>query len=206
MQVTASSLMIFFAVALIYQLTDSINGTGNDISAMSFMGELIGAGSVIPCAASDNGGGKEIFDIWQDSRFGAGPMGAFKCKIQEKITALDRAYNNVYKANFPVERLTSMCINIFGAPVYCFDWNLDLHIAVEKAHLIATKIVGLLITLHAQFIMAEYIQRNMLSVFLPMGLLLRVFPITRGVGGLFIALAVGFFFVFPLFVLLTDLS
>ena len=33
-----------------------------------------------------------------DSQFGAGPMGAFKCKIQEKITALDNAYNNVYNS------------------------------------------------------------------------------------------------------------
>ena len=90
--------------------------------------------------------------------------------------------------------------------MYCGDWNLALHKQVEEAHLIATKIVSLLVPLHALFVIAQYLQSNMLSVFLPAGLVLRIFPLTRGVGGLFIAMAIGFFFIFPTFVVLTDPS
>lgn len=197
MQVSASSLMIFMAVALLYTLT----GSGGPSSALDFMQFVLGGASKIDCAAVPGGG----FSIWSTyPPFGSGPMGAFKCKVQEKISALERAYNNVVESNMALERATSMCINLFGVPVYCGDWDLSLHTEVEKSHLIATKIVSLLMPLHAQYVLAEYIQKNMLSVFLPLGLLLRILPVTRGVGGLFIAIAIGFFFVFPTFFLLAD--
>ncbi|VVC02618.1 Uncharacterised protein [Candidatus Burarchaeum australiense] len=197
LQVSASALMIFFAVELLFTLS---SGPSN-VSGLGFMGEVLGTGSSIDCAAMP--GGK--FMIWQGSRdFGSGPLGAFKCKVQEKINALDSAYNNVVEGNKPLERTTSICFNLFGVPVYCWDWNLDLHNQVEKNHLVATKIVSLLMPLHAQFSLAEYLQKNMLAVFLPAGFVMRIFPFTRGVGGLFIALAIGFFFIFPTFFLLTD--
>ena len=192
LQVSASSLMIFFSIALLYQISSS---------GIDFMGDVLGAGaSSVSCAAMPTG----KFELWQDSKFGSGPMGAFKCKVQEKITALDKAYDNVFNSNMAQERLESLCISLFGAPVYCWSWNLELHQKVEEAHLVATKIVSLLVPLHAQYSLAEYLQRNMLAIFLPAGLVLRVFPLTRGVGGLFIAIAIGFFFVFPTFIVLTD--
>lgn len=200
-QVSASGLMIFFAVALVYGLT---NGTGDNVSAISFMGDVLGGSSAIDCAAVT--GGK--FNIWGNNAggFGNGPLGAFKCKVQEKINALDRAYNNVFAANMPRERSLSICYILLGFPVWCNDWDLDSHKEVEQNHLVATKIVGLLMPLHAQYSLAEYLQKNMLAVFLPLGLLLRILPFTRGVGGLFIAIAIGFFFVWPTFFLLTDPS
>ena len=139
-----------------------------------------------------------------DSQYGPGPLGAFKCTLQEKITALDNAYSSIYDANKDTERMTSMCYIVFGMPVYCGDWDKDLHNQVEEAHLLATKIVGLLMPLHGLYVLAQYVQNNMLSVFLPLGLVLRIFPLTRGVGGLLIAIAVGFFFVWPTFFVLTD--
>ncbi len=194
LQVTASSMMIFFAVALLYNLSGS--------SAFDLIGNVLGTGrSTIDCAAVS--GGK--FGIWDaNPPFGAGPIGAFKCKVQEKIDALDRAYNNVVASNRGVEKAASFCLSFFGVPVYCGDWDQTLHNEVESAHLVATKITSLLISLHAQYSLAEYVQKNMLTVFLPFGLLLRILPISRGVGGLFIAIAVGLFFVWPTFFVLTD--
>ncbi|MCX8195223.1 MAG: hypothetical protein N3G22_03925 [Candidatus Micrarchaeota archaeon] len=198
LQVSASSMMIFFSVELLYTL---VNGTVG-LSALDFVGSILGTGqSKIDCAATSDG----KFILWKSyPNFGSGPLGAFKCKIQEKIKALERAYNNIYAANMKNERLEMSCFNLFGVPVYCGSWDLSLHIQVEKSHLLANKIVGLLIPLHSLYVLAEYLQRNMLSVFLPAGLVLRVFPFTRGVGGLFIAIAIGFFFIFPVFVILTD--
>jgi len=193
LQVTASSLMIFFAVELIYAMS---TGTGMDL-----MGDIIGRSSYVSCGAVS--GGK--FNLWSaDSEFGTGPLGAFKCKVQEKITALDRAFDTIYQANEPNERLASTCFILFGVPVYCGDWDKALHNQVEEAHLLSTKITGLLMPLHAQYVLATYMDNNMLSVFLPLGLVLRIFPLTRGVGGLFIAMAIGFFFIWPTFFVLSD--
>ncbi|MCX8197212.1 MAG: hypothetical protein N3G80_02765 [Candidatus Micrarchaeota archaeon] len=191
-QLFASSLMIFFAVALLFELSSG--------GAFGVMERLLGSGGSVACNAVP--GGRYYF--WNMQAYGGGPIGAFKCKTQEKIDALDRQYDNIFKANKAQEALTSTCISIFGFPIWCWSWDLSYHKKVEEAHLLCSKITGLLISLHAQYALAEYVQRNMLSVFLPLGLLLRIIPLTRGVGGLFIAIAIGFYFVWPTFFVLTD--
>ncbi|VVC01729.1 Uncharacterised protein [uncultured archaeon] len=193
LHVTASSMLIFFSVFLLSQFMGP-GGTGG------FAQDYLGGGSIVSCAAMPSG----YYKIFIDDAFGSGPLGAFKCKLQEKITALDKAYDNLFKENMGQERFTSLCISAFGVPVYCGDWSLQKHQQVEMNHLVANKIVGLLMPLHAEFVLVEYIQNNMLTVFLPLGLLLRILPVTRGVGGLFIAVAIGFYFVFPIFYILTD--
>ena len=200
LQVSASSLMIFFAVDLIFLV--SVGGQANTVSAFDFVGDILGNGdSSISCSATSGG----VFKLWKgDPQFGTGPMGAFKCKIQEKINALDNAYENVRSANLAEEQKESICYYLLGVPVWCGSWDLDTHKRVEQAHLISSKITDVLVSLHAQYVFAEYIQKNMLTVFLPFGLVLRIFPFTRGLGGLFISLGVGFFFVWPTFFLLTD--
>lgn len=194
LQVTASTMLIFFSIALLNMLMGSSSSGGG------FIGNYLGGASTVSCGAEQSG----VYGIFSNTDFGGGPLGAFKCKIQEKITALDVAYNNVFEENMPQERLTSMCISAFGVPVYCGDWNIQKHQAVEMDHLVATKIVGLLMPLNGEYVLVQYIQNNMLTVFLPLGLLLRIIPFTRGVGGLFIAIAIGFYFVFPVFYILTD--
>ena len=198
LQVSASSLMIFFAVALIFEVSSG----GVTVAAFDFMGDLLGNGdSSISCAAATGG----RFILWKgDSQFGKGPIGAYKCKLQEKIDAVDNAYDAVKAGNMPVEETLSMCYYLLGIPVWCNSWDLPTHQRVEKAHLLASKMTDISVSLNAQYVLAEYIQKNMLSVFLPFGLVLRIFPLTRGVGGLFIAMGVGFFFVWPTFFMLTD--
>ena len=194
LQVTASALMIFFAVELLFTLS-----TGSGITFIT--DNVIGSESYVSCGAENSG----KFYIWHPgSRFGVGPIGAFKCKLQEKITALDKIYGDIVKKNKDKEIYTSTCFSLFSVPVYCGDWDIAVHQKVEQAHLLAAKIVGLLIPLHAQYALAGYIENNMLSVFLPLGLILRILPITRGVGALFISVAVGFFFIWPTFFILTD--
>ncbi|MEM4554389.1 MAG: hypothetical protein QXT25_00880 [Candidatus Anstonellaceae archaeon] len=192
LQVSASSLMILFVVELLFEVSN--------YGAFGIMEQLIGTGGSVACNAVPGG----RYYIWKTADYGGGPIGAFKCKIQEKVSALDRHYANIFKANKAKETLASTCISIFGFPVWCWDWDLAVHKAVEEAHLLCNKIVGLLISLHAQYALADYVQKNMLAVFLPLGLLLRILPLTRGIGGLLIAIAVGFYFVWPTFFVLTD--
>ena len=198
LQVTASAFMIVFAVALLYELSGS-GGVGG--GAYKIMGQLLGTGgTTVACSAAPNG----QFEIWGDSQFGTGPIGAFKCKVQSNIDSAESCYDKLRDGNMAEEALASVCMSVFGAPVWCFDWLSDVHKDVEAVHYLTTKLVGLLITLNAQYAAAEYIQNTMLPVFLPIGLILRILPFTRGVGGLFIAVAIGFYFVWPTFYVLTD--
>ncbi|MFA6490134.1 MAG: hypothetical protein WCT52_05660 [Candidatus Micrarchaeia archaeon] len=195
MQVTASALMIAFAVGLLYGFSTGQGG------GMDLMRDVIGTNSAVACGEAPNG----VFSIWKvDPNFGVGPLGAFRCKLQEKITALDGAYDMVYEGNKMNEVWSSTCVIVFGIPIYCGDWDIAVHKRMEEAHLIETKIVSLLVPLHAMYSLSMYIENNMLAVFLPVGLVLRILPLTRGVGGLLIAIALGMFFVWPTFLILTD--
>ena len=196
LQVSASALLIFFAVTLLYDLS---NG-----GAFRIMGQLLGTGDTsIACSAAAGG----RYSIWdENSQFGTGPIGAFKCKVQSNINKAEDCYKKLRVGNMAEEALASVCISVFGAPVWCFDWLSSIHKNVESVHYLATKLVSLLVTLNAQYAAADYLQTTMLAVFLPVGLILRILPFTRGVGGLFIAIAIGFYFVWPTFYVLTDPS
>ena len=56
----------------------------------------------------------------------------------------------------------------------------------------------LIFLLYLQKHMLIFSAETMLTVFLPIGIICRAFPLTRGIGNTFIAVAVGFYFVFPL--------
>lgn len=68
--------------------------------------------------------------------------------------------------------------------------------------------LGIMITLmvtvmgewHAHWFLLCFIKQRMLTLFLPLGVLLRAFPVTRWAGGLFISLALGFYFIYPLMI------
>lgn len=200
LQVSASALIIVFASVLLF---DASNGVFKYIED-----QVIGAGSTIVCQGYEFG----IFDdqgqggSFTSATAGGGPLEAFKCKLQENIYALDTMYNYIYKRNKDTESAASACIMLFGMNVDCGSWHLEMHQAVEQAHLLGEKIVPLQVALHAQYTLAVYIANNMLSVFLPLGILLRIFPLTRGVGGLLIAIAIGFYFVFPIAFVMLDPS
>jgi len=49
----------------------------------------------------------------------------------------------------------------------------------------------------AQLFLLCFIKQQMLTVFMPLGIILRAFPITRSAGGAIIAIAVGLYFVYP---------
>ena len=63
--------------------------------------------------------------------------------------------------------------------------------------------VGLLAT-YAQRAMLTFAQNNMLTVFLPLGIMARSFPLTRKMGGTIIAMALALYFVYPLTLVLSD--
>ncbi|VVB58707.1 Uncharacterised protein [Candidatus Anstonella stagnisolia] len=184
LQVSASSLMILFVVGMLFGVSGTVEYLQNWV---------IGQGSTVLCS------GKNVNVM--DS---GGPIEIVKCKLQEHITNLDNMYNDIYKKNLKMEARTATCYILFGMPVSCGDWNMEWHKKVEQAHLLGEKIVPLQVALNGQYALATYIANNMLGVFLPLGIILRIFPITRGVGGLLIAIAIGFYFVFPVIFVMQD--
>lgn len=178
-QVTASAVMIFVLVVL----ADS---------AFGIVEMIMPQGTTTMCAGFDQ-------EVWK-----VGPLGVVQCKIEEKIIYLEGLYEQAYENNKKVEPLTTACIYFMSFPVYCFDWNIDLHREMEKAHYIANRIAPLAINLHGQYMFVDYIAKNMLSVLLPLGILLRIFPVFRGIGGLFISIALAFYFVFPIAYIMLD--
>jgi len=184
LQVSASSLMILFVVELLFGATGAFEFVST---------QVIGEGSTFNCGGQE----KTVAEL-------GGPIEAVKCRIQENIYEIDTAYNDIYQKNFKMEARTAACYVLFGTPVFCGSWNLDWWKRVEQAHLLGDKIVPLQVALHGQYALATYIANNMLGVFLPLGIIFRIFPLTRGVGGLFIAIAIGFYFVFPIMSVILD--
>jgi hypothetical protein len=179
-QVTASALIIVGFIAMI--------NTGFNVISQT----LLPSGTTTTCEGIK-------MDVWQDS----GPMGIMQCKLQEKITYIEDMVQQLWYRNAENEPLAATCI-IVGIQVYCWDWDPSLHSEVEQAHYLSNAFVSLGINLHAQFMFVTYIASNMLTVFLPLGIILRIIPITRGIGGILIAIAIGFYFVFPVAYIILD--
>jgi hypothetical protein len=187
-----------FAVSEFYQVSASAIIVFIIVAAMSQAFELLNAFPILPYGTTSLCMGNEV-DVWK-----LGPPAVIQCHLQEKITYVEGLFAQAVDINKKVEPLTSLCIFVWGVQAYCGDWDNALHAEMESAHLLANKVVPIAIGLHAQYSFITYIARNMLSVFLPLGILLRIFPGIRGIGALLIAISIGFFFVFPISYLLLD--
>ncbi|MCX8163354.1 MAG: hypothetical protein N3D10_02250, partial [Candidatus Micrarchaeota archaeon] len=132
--------------------------------------------------------------LWSES---AGPFTLIKCKIAQYLEAAYALYLDVYNKNKAKEVEGSKCVSYVGWQI-CKIWEGDLYKEIETYHYIANRLATLSISLVAQYFFVTYLEQNLLSFFLPVGLLLRLIPPLRGIGGLFIAVAVGFYFIFPI--------
>jgi len=135
----------------------------------------------------------------------SGAFKALKCKIQEQLYVIFNLYKSAYSQNMEKEVEASECTTTFNWQ-NCKIWNPQTYKEVETYHLIANRAASLSISLVAQYFFVDYLEKNLLSFFLPAGLLLRLFPPLRGIGGIFIAVALGFYFVLPLVYLLLQPS
>ncbi|MCC7570851.1 hypothetical protein KO465_05920 [Candidatus Micrarchaeota archaeon] len=138
--------------------------------------------------------------------YGDNPLDFAMCKVQGQITTLDKLWNQAYQFNKPLEQKAKRCYTFFGVTIQCGDWFGPTRRHIESSHLIGEKAMGLLVPLHAQFALLRYVAQNMLAIFLPLGILLRAFPLTRGVGGLIISIVFGLYFVYPVLNFIIDPS
>ncbi len=78
---------------------------------------------------------------------------------------------------------------------------------ISTAHYYTQNIAYLAVFHYIQYFLLQFSQYTMLQIFLPVGLALRAFPVTRGAGGFVTAFALGFAFIFPItYVLIVAMS
>lgn len=138
------------------------------------------------------------------------PVEVIRCKLSEKAAILSELYEKVLvSAREPFSDFYRSW-GILGFPIYyqgSYIWQTEpssLYYEVENYRLLNSVIVTLLIGINAYLGSINYVANNMLTVFLPVGIVLRAIPFTRSIGALLISLAIGLYFIYPFLFILTD--
>ncbi|VVB73403.1 Uncharacterised protein [uncultured archaeon] len=126
--------------------------------------------------------------------------------IRNMLTCAERQYRKVYDnsigneliANFRLAFTIEVPILKQGTPVEPMALIPTFARAVARAEYDADELTWLSIFLYAQIAILKFFETSMFTVFLPIGLILRAFPPTRGAGAVLSAIAIGFYMVYPL--------
>ena len=129
------------------------------------------------------------------SEFGD-PFKIAKLYLKDTVIACQaRLYYVLFAIAQFVEPASTFSLDVRGVESIASGYMLGG--VVSSIHYLANGTVYLAVFEYVQYYLLTFAQYTMLAVFLPIGLLLRAFPITRGAGGLIVAFALGFAFVFP---------
>ncbi len=126
-----------------------------------------------------------------------------RCRVQSKAQEVASVHEQLSDNSGDFYSLNIM-LGFFGITLFKGDWIGSLFRDTEQMRITNNLATTILIALNAQSYFLLYIKYNMLTIFLPVGILLRSFHFTRAVGALFIAVAIGFYFIFPIVFLLLD--
>jgi len=97
-----------------------------------------------------------------------------------------------------------------GPPPYGTNWALPtdlfkligggggIYAQVQRGELLADELTWTAVLIYAQLALLKFIETSMFTVFLPIGIILRAFPPTRGAGAVLAALAIGLYVIFPM--------
>lgn len=127
-----------------------------------------------------------------------------KCEVQQKALNLADLYDSVYSNSKSIFQDLSAYVSLLGFPVWQGSWDSEKFNEGENIRILNQMITNLLVGLNGIIVLVNYISKNMLTVYLPAGLILRSFHFTRGIGAFFISTALGFYFIFPTLFVLTD--
>jgi len=106
-------------------------------------------------------------------------------------------YTSVYKANFIAEFIKSIGIYSNGMGLDYAPFELFTSPIVEYLHFEAHIVTVAAIITSTQRALLHLFYNAGFTVFIPAGVLLRIFPWTRGAGGLLIAIGMGLAIVYP---------
>lgn len=178
----------FMAIFLVTMVTSAM-----DVSRQWIAGDLTCGGKSINIGSTAEDTMNEAYS-------------AIRCRLQERALAV-AAVQDTYatgSATWADFLGLNSAVSLFGITVFKGDWVESLYKKTEQTRITNNLATVLLIGLNAQSALLEYLRLNMLTVFIPVGILLRSFYFTRSVGALFIAMGVGMYFLFPIFFVLLD--
>ncbi|MEW6749278.1 MAG: hypothetical protein AB1295_06235 [Candidatus Micrarchaeota archaeon] len=150
------------------------------------------------CPAFDCGGSSITIDRLSNS------VDLLKCRIADKAAAFAAIQEQVTDAAAVPLNMLNLYISLLGVPIFTGQYVASWYKDAETYRLLNNVLTVMLIGLNALIVVADYVKNNMLSFFLPIGLLLRSLFFTRGIGAFLIAVAIGFYFIFPVVYIITD--
>ncbi len=128
----------------------------------------------------------------------------FKCRMQKNAQTFAILQEDVITSSGDALFLKSIYMSQFGLPTLQGGYFGEVYRQIEINRLLISLSTNMLIATNSMIVFADYVKNSMLGFFLPFGLILRSFHFTRGVGAFFIAMAIGFYFIFPIFYIITD--
>jgi hypothetical protein len=182
-QVAVSFLIIFFAVLMVSMATGTPNGDPGVV------GEIV---SVV----SATSGNIPLNIAIQDHSTLGNPTRIGQAYLRQLLKCESDIYYTVFIYNFFTEFFSKISLDAMG--VEAMGGGFALGGIVSLFHYLNNNLVYLALFNYVQFYILQFSQFTMLQIFLPIGLVLRSFPVTRGAGGLVTAFALGFAFVFPI--------
>ncbi|MCI0503741.1 hypothetical protein L0Y65_03450 [Candidatus Micrarchaeota archaeon] len=185
LQAAATAFMAIFLVAMV--------GSAMEITQGLIHGEVACGGESIHIGTTANSTMDQAYY-------------AIRCRLQSRAAEVAAIQDGLTSSGMTALEFNAinMAGSIFGVTFIKGDWFTGLYRTTETTRITNNLATVMLIGLNAQSSLLEYLRINMLHVFIPVGILLRSFYITRGPGALFIALGIGMYFIFPIFFVLLD--
>ncbi len=134
-------------------------------------------------------------------------MDVVLCRFSERSKELAELQDDIIESESGGDGVftkLSMIFGFAGITVFEGNWVASWYYKAETLRLLNNFVTTSLIACNSILAIVLYLKENMLAVFLPFGLFLRSFKYSRGIGAFFIAMAVGFYFIFPILFVLTD--
>ena len=189
LQAVATALMAIFMIGLVSGASD-------------FATSMLGSKSYVYCG----GEGINIVTPGKSGTVFNNSIDIARCRVQEKAVAIAEVQDRLTTGTDVWGKFTALNLglSIFGITFFKGDWIGDLYEETETIRITNNLATTLLVGLNGVSYLLLYIKNTMLSIFIPVGILLRSFNFTRGAGALFIALGVGLYFIFPILFILLD--
>jgi len=86
----------------------------------------------------------------------------------------------------------------WAVPTELFKLISGVFSGVQRSEFLADELTWTTVLLYTQLALLKFIETSMFTVFLPIGIILRSFPPTRGAGAVLTAISIGLYVVFPM--------
>jgi len=205
----------FFMLAIAYMLSKAFNHQGLRkwvqaevynvfangllvVGLVALVGIILSATTTVTAEIATSIGALEYIDPGTGIPTGVtvdNPFVLAQLFIDENLQCLKTWYLNAFLADVIIEPIEQFSIGIAGMDAV--SASTPLSPIVSMLYFIAHNTTFLILANYFQRHLLIFIFQTMFTVFLPVGIILRTLPVTRGAGGFLIALSIGLYVVYP---------